>query len=160
VASHSGKAIWEFEMDLTGKVAFITGGGGGGGGGIGAGMADAFAEIGMRFVLADIDEKRASDEATRFGERALALELDVTSPDSWQAARTQAIDRFGQVDVLCNNAGVSIPWNTLIEVSPEEFDLALMVNLYGVFNGVKAFGPDIWSAANRDTLSTRRPSTG
>jgi NAD(P)-dependent dehydrogenase (short-subunit alcohol dehydrogenase family) len=108
-------------MDLAGRVAFITGGGGG----IGAGMAEAFAEKGMRFVLADIDGKRASDEAARFGERALALELDVTLPESWQAARKRAIDRFGQVDVLCNNAGVSIAWNALIDVSPEEFDLAV-----------------------------------
>lgn len=126
-------------MELEGKVALITGGGGG----IGAGMAEAFAEKGMRFVLADLDSDRARTEAARFGDKALALALDVTSLDSWSAAREQAIDRFGQVDVLCNNAGVSIAWNALTDVQPDEFDLAMKVNVYGVFNGIKTFGADM-----------------
>ena len=134
VAMHS-----ELTMDLMGKVAFITGGAGG----IGVGMAEAFAEKGMRFVLADIDGERAQEAADSFGACALGLDLDVTSLESWQVAREQALARFGQVDVLCNNAGVSVAWSSLVDIPTEDFDLAIKVNLYGVFNGVKTFGPDM-----------------
>lgn len=137
-------------MELAGKVAFISGGGGG----IGVGMAEAFAEKGMRFVLADLDAERASSAAARFGDRALAVALDVTSPESWRAARGAAIARFGQVDVLCNNAGVSIAWNALTEVPPEEFDLAMKVNVYGVFHGVQTFGPDMISRKSGHIVNT------
>jgi NAD(P)-dependent dehydrogenase (short-subunit alcohol dehydrogenase family) len=126
-------------MELEGKVAFITGGGGG----IGGGLAEAFVERGMKLVLADLELARAQTEATKYGHRAIALRIDVTSPESWHAARAEALQRFGAVDVLCNNAGVSIEWSPLVDVPLEQFDLAIKVNLYGVYNGVKAFGPDM-----------------
>src|SRR5690242_11951210 len=85
----------EDRMELNGKVAFITGGGGS----IGEGMAEAYAEKDMKLVLADLAQGRAKAEAEKYGERALALELDVTSLDSWSAARERALARFGQVDV-------------------------------------------------------------
>ena len=137
-------------MELNDKVAFITGGGGG----IGEGMAEAFAEKGMKLVLADLDQERAEAEAGKYGERALALELDVTSPDSWASARGKAIERFGQVDVLCNNAGVSIPWNPLVNVPIEEFDLAVKVNLYGVYYGVRTFGLDMIARKSGHIVNT------
>jgi NAD(P)-dependent dehydrogenase (short-subunit alcohol dehydrogenase family) len=126
-------------MDLEGKVAFITGGGGG----IGGGMAEALFEKGMKVVLADLKPDDARAEAAKYGDRAIAVPLDVTSPQSWAAARAEALERFGAVDVLCNNAGVSIEWTPLVDVPPEQFDLAIKVNLYGVYYGVKAFGPDM-----------------
>src|SRR5262249_51527880 len=92
-------------MQLQDKTAFITGGGGG----IGAGMAEAFAEKGMKLVPADVDRDYAETIAARFGKRAIAIQLDVTSLDSWSRAREIARNRFGAVDVLCNNAGVSTP---------------------------------------------------
>ena len=137
-------------MELNDKVAFITGGGGG----IGEGIAQAFAEKGMKLVLADLDQGRATTEAAKYGDRALALEIDVTSLKSWAAARDEAIGRFGQVDVLCNNAGVSIPWNPLVDVPVEEFDLAIKVNLYGVYYGVKTFGPDMIARKSGHIVNT------
>ena len=98
-------------MELEGKIAFITGGGGE----IGGGMAQAFAEKGVRLVLADIDLAHAQAQAEEFGDNAVALLLDVTSPQSWAAAREAAIKRFGQIDVLCNNAGVATPLMPLDE---------------------------------------------
>jgi len=88
-------------MKLAGRVAFITGGGGG----IGGGIAQAFAEKGMKLVLADIDLGHAQEQARQFGDDAIALQLDVTSLSSWAAARAAARKRFGSIDVLCNNAG-------------------------------------------------------
>src|SRR3546814_11724842 len=66
-------------MNLEGKTAFITGGGGG----IGNGMAQAFAERGMKLVPADIDPARERDTATAFGEDATAVEPAVTASASW-----------------------------------------------------------------------------
>lgn len=126
-------------MELKGKVAFITGGGGG----IGGGMAEAFAEQGMRVVVADIDLAEAEAQVAKLDCEALALEIDVTSRESWASAKAAAYARFGQVDVLCNNAGISVEWKPLVDMEPETFDRALQINLYGVFNGVKCFGPDM-----------------
>ena len=89
-------------MNFKDKTAFITGGGGG----IGGGIAEAFVEQGMLVVIADIDLARAQDEAAKYGGKAMALEIDVTSLHSWALARERALAHFGQVDVLCNNAGV------------------------------------------------------
>lgn len=122
-------------MQLAGKVAFISGGGGG----IGAGMAEAFIEKGMSVVLADIRLDHARSAASRFADRALAVELDVTRLDSWIAAREAALARFGQVDVLCNNAGVSTRRTPLEAFPPEEFAQLMAINLAGVHNGVVAF---------------------
>lgn len=102
-------------MELAGKVAFITGGGGG----IGAGIAEAFVEKGAKVVIADIAFDRAEAEAAKYGGDALALPIDVTTLDSWSSAREAALARFGQVDVLCNNAGISIDWELLADVEPD-----------------------------------------
>ena len=122
-------------MQLEGKTAFITGGGGG----IGGGMAQAFAEKGMRLVLADIDVGHARANARDLGGDAVALALDVASLDSWAAAREAALARFGQVDVLCNNAGISTPMMPLAEMSPEAFAQVMAINVTGVYNGVVTF---------------------
>lgn len=126
-------------MQLDGKVAFISGGGGG----IGGGMAEAFVEKGMSVVLADLDVDYAREAAARFGDNAMALRLDATRLESWAAAREAALARFGQIDVFCNNAGVSTPRVPLHEVSPEDFAGLMAINLTGVHNGVVTFAGDM-----------------
>ena len=105
-------------MELKGKTAFVTGGGSG----IGAGMTEAFAEQDLKVIVADIDLASAQEQAAKLDCEALALEIDVVSLDSWAQAKNAACERFGQVDVLCNNAGISVPWRPLVDIAPEEFD--------------------------------------
>jgi len=124
-------------MQITDKVVFITGGGGG----IGGGMAQAFAEKGARIVLADISFDHAQEQAALLpsGTPVEIVSFDVTSLDSWVRARSRVEERFGIVDVLCNNAGVSAAFGPLIDMSSAEFERVMAVNVTGVFNGVKTF---------------------
>lgn len=52
--------------------------------------------------------------------------------------------------MLCNNAGVSIGWNALVDVPPEDFERAIRVNPFGVYNGIKTFGPGMIARKIRD----------
>jgi len=124
-------------MDLNGKVALVTGGGGG----IGAGIAEAFVEKGAKVIITDINVNYASAEAERIGGGTLALQHDVTSLESWARVKQAALDALGDVDVLCNNAGISQPFKLLDEVTPEEFGRIIAINVAGVYNGVNSFGP-------------------
>jgi NAD(P)-dependent dehydrogenase (short-subunit alcohol dehydrogenase family) len=126
-------------MELQGKTAFVTGGGGG----IGGGMAEAFAEVGMNVVVADIDLADAERQAGKIESAGLAVGMDVASLESWAQARETALAAFGQVDVLCNNAGISVPWEPLVEVEPETFERVMRINVFGVYNGIKTFAPDM-----------------
>lgn len=126
-------------MDLAGKTALVTGGGGG----IGAGIAEAFIEQGMKVVITDINLGYAKDEAARLGGGTIALEHDVASLESWASVKTTALKALGRVDVLCNNAGVSTKRMLLDEMPPEVFAAVMAVNVTGVYNGIKTFVPDM-----------------
>lgn len=137
-------------MKLTDKVAFISGGGGG----IGAGIAQAFAERGMKLVLADINLDHAEEQAKPFGNNAIALQLDVTSLDSWAAAKAVAHETFGKVDVLCNNAGVSQPRQPLDKIPSETFARVMAINTTGVYNGVVTFADDMRQRGSGHIVNT------
>jgi NAD(P)-dependent dehydrogenase (short-subunit alcohol dehydrogenase family) len=137
-------------MELAGKTALVTGGGGG----IGAGIAEAFVEKGMKVVITDINLDYAKAEAERIGGGALALQHDVTSLDSWAAVKKAAQDAFGSVEVLCNNAGISQQFKMLDEVSPEEFDRLMAINVRGVYNGVISFSRDMRERGHGHIVNT------
>ena len=121
------------------KVAVVTGGAGG----IGLGMARAFAGVGMKVVIADIDAERvtASGEVLRAaGNDVLAIQTDVSRLDSVAHLATAAMDTYGRVDVLCNNAGVGI-FSRIGETTIEEWEWAIGINLWGPIYGVKTFLP-------------------
>jgi len=124
-------------MDVNGKVVLVTGGGGG----IGAGIAEAFVEKGARVAITDINLDYARAEAKRIGHGVIALQHDVTSPESWQEVKQAVETQLGPVDVLCNNAGVALPFKALDDVSHDEFDRVMRINVNGVFNGCKTFVP-------------------
>lgn len=137
-------------MNLDGKTAFITGGGGG----IGGGMAEAFVEKGMNVVLADIDLDFAQKQADKLGERAFAVALDVTCLDSWKKAREAALQRFGSVEVLCNNAGISMPREPIDQVPVERFAQVMAINVTGVYNGIRTFADDLRKAGSGHIVNT------
>jgi NAD(P)-dependent dehydrogenase (short-subunit alcohol dehydrogenase family) len=125
--------------DLKGRVAVITGAGGG----FGLAMARGFAAEGMSIVAADVDAaalESAVDELASSGVEVIGVPTDVTDYDSVEALAATSLDRFGQVDVVCNNAGVAAPGG-LLETGMDAFRWVLDVNLYGVVHGIKAFVP-------------------
>lgn len=126
-------------MDLEGKVALITGGGGG----IGAGIAEAFAERDAKVAITDINLDYAEAEASRIGGGLIALRHDVTSLESWAEVKRAVEAQLGPVSVLCNNAGISLPFMPLEEVSPDRFDRVMAINVRAVYNGCATFLPDM-----------------
>jgi len=118
-------------MNVKGKTAIVTGAARG----IGAACARAFASHGARVVLADIREEcrsTASEIETSTGAETLAVLTDVSDPAQCEALLTSSVERFGQCDVLVNNAGI-IQAGTILDVSIEDFDRVLSVNLRGMF---------------------------
>ena len=121
---------------LDGKVALISGGARG----QGAAEAHTFTREGAKVVFGDVrdDDGRAVEAAVRAaGGDAVYLHLDVTSEADWAKAVQVAIDRFGRLDVLINNAGIVIPRVPIDERTAEEWDRVMAVNAKGVFLGTK-----------------------
>ncbi len=119
-------------MRLQGKVAVVTGAGSG----FGAGIARFFAAEGGRVVLADIDGAAAeavAAEIDRDGGAAIGLKTDVTDKADVATMMRAALDTYGRLDVLVNNAGVSHKNKPMTEVTEEEFDLIYAVNVKAIF---------------------------
>jgi NAD(P)-dependent dehydrogenase (short-subunit alcohol dehydrogenase family) len=120
---------------LDGKVALISGGARG----QGATEAQLFAREGAKVVLGDIlDESGRQVEAAirAAGGDATYVHLDVTNEDNWRAAVDTAVQRYGRLNVLVNNAGILLR-KAIEEMTVEEWDGIMAVNLKGVFLGTK-----------------------
>ena len=132
-------------MRLQTKVAIITGGAAG----IGKVTALRFAQEGAKVVICDVNEKGGQETAAALGPDAAFYKVDVTDRQAVQEWVDDVVARYGQVDILINNAGV-LRDNQLIKFKdgqvvkqmPEaDFDLVLSVNLKGVFNCTQAIAP-------------------
>jgi len=124
---------------VDGKVAVTTGAAGG----IGLGMAHAFADAGMRLVLADIDEQRLAEavrDVRSKGASAIGVPTDVADRASIDALASATLERFGAVHLVCNNAGSPMP-RSILEVTPDDWERGLGINLFGVVNGIQVFVP-------------------
>lgn len=119
--------------EIENKVVIITGGGSG----IGAETAKSLAAKGASVVLGDINEDRAKSIAEEIGENAIWIQTDVTKRDDMEALAAAAIDKFGRIDVLVNNAGI-MPITFLKNDHVDDWDLAIDINLKGVLNGIRA----------------------
>jgi NAD(P)-dependent dehydrogenase (short-subunit alcohol dehydrogenase family) len=130
---------------LTGRVALVTGGGKG----IGAHYVRALAESGAKVAAADIDQAAAEATAARLsseGAEVLGLPIDVTDEASVERAVAGAVERFGRLDVLVNNAAlysVLMPKRKFWEETADAWDKVLAVNLKGSFLCAKAAFPHL-----------------
>lgn len=115
-----------------GKVAFVTGASNG----IGRATALAFAREGARVVLADISERGNEETAQRLqalGAEALAVKCDVTRSEDVKSALKKTVDTFGRLDVAFNNAGAEQSLAKAGDLTEDEWDRILQVNLRSVF---------------------------
>ena len=127
--------------EVAGRTAFVTGGASG----IGLGMAEAFVDAGMNVAIADLRPDHVTTALRRFGERGLqervhAIELDVTDREALARAADEAERVFGNVHVLCNNAGMGL-LGPVTAARYDDWDWGLGVLLGGVVNGVQTFLP-------------------
>ena len=143
---------------LDGQGAFITGGASG----IGRATARMMVAEGARVAVADVNGEGAKAVADEIG--GVSFEVDVTDLESFEAAINRAADQFGGLSIMFNNAGGGLLAN-VHEYSAEQWDQVVRLNLYGVFNGMKAAVPVILesgggSIVNTASISGVRPSAG
>jgi NAD(P)-dependent dehydrogenase (short-subunit alcohol dehydrogenase family) len=120
-------------QELAGKVAIVTGGAGG----IGQATAELLVTEGASVVIADVDAERGPALATRIGEHAAFIRTDVSDIDEVQAAVDFAVERFGGLDIMFNNAGIGSPLKRFLPDDLEDFDRIMSVNLFGVIAGAQ-----------------------
>ena len=112
--------------------------------GIGRALAERCASEGMNVVLADV-EGEALREATKAieeqGARAIGVRTDVTQPDALRELAQRTVDTFGEVHLLCNNAGVFASGGPLWETPLSDFEWQFGVNVMGIVHGLQAFVP-------------------
>jgi NAD(P)-dependent dehydrogenase (short-subunit alcohol dehydrogenase family) len=126
---------------LEGRIAVVTGGASG----IGRGMVEAFAAQGMKVVIADVEKPaldKAVEEIRAGGAEVIGVECDVSKQEAVDAVAQQALDAFGAVHVLCNNAGVGgAGGKATWECTLDDWNWVLGVNLMGVIHGIRSFVP-------------------
>ena len=124
---------------LSGKVAVVTGAASG----IGRAMAGRWCDEGMKVVLADVEEGAlavAEKELSSSGAEVLAVRTDVSKGEDMDALAAAAMDRFGAVHIVCNNAGVG-GGGLAQQLTEKDWQWVLGVNLWGVIHGQRVFLP-------------------
>jgi 3-oxoacyl-[acyl-carrier protein] reductase len=127
---------------ISGKIAVVTGSGGG----IGEAYARALAAAGARVVVAEIEKQkgeRVASEIRAAGQEALFAEVDVSSPASTQAMAARAVEHFGGIDLLVNNAAIfgGMKLAGLLDVDWDYYQRFMNVNMNGVLLATRACAP-------------------
>jgi len=138
---------------LDGRVALVTGGARG----QGACEAQLFAGEGASVVVADVLDDPGREVAAQLGDRARFIHLDVTSEVSWAKAVDFAVEHFGRLDALVNNAGVG-SGGAIQDTSLEEFWRVIRINQVGVFLGMRAAVPAMIAAGGGTIVNTASTS--
>ena len=120
-------------QELAGKVAIVTGGAGG----IGQATAQLLVAEGAKVVIGDVDAEGGRSLAERIGAAAAFKKTDVSNAEQVQALVDFAVDRFGGLDVMFNNAGIGSPLKRLLPDDLEDFSRIMSVNLFGVIAGTQ-----------------------
>lgn len=144
--------------EVEGRVAFITGGSSG----IGLGLARACADAGMNVVITYRTPTHLREAEAWFRHcpsRFLARRVDVTDRDAMQRAADAAEKRFGNVHLLCNNAGVGVG-TPIAAATYADWDFAMSVNVGGVINGVQTFLPRMLSSGEPAHIMTTSSMSG
>lgn len=118
---------------LDGKNALITGAARG----IGRSFAEAYVREGANVVIADIDFERAQETASQLGQGVIAIAMDVTKQNSVDAGLEQAIETFGQIDILINNAAIFTA-APLVEIERDDFQRVFDINVSGTLFTMQA----------------------
>ncbi|WP_337100646.1 SDR family NAD(P)-dependent oxidoreductase [Paenibacillus sp. YIM B09110] len=126
---------------LLGKVAIITGAAGG------MGLADAqlFAKEGAKVVATDVQFEllqQGVDAINANGGDAVAVKLDVSSPEGWKQVVDLTVEKYGKIDILVNNAGIHIA-KTILEADIDDWNKVMAINTTGVFLGMKSVIPEM-----------------
>jgi NAD(P)-dependent dehydrogenase (short-subunit alcohol dehydrogenase family) len=120
-------------QELSGKVAIVTGGAGG----IGRATAELLVAEGAKVVVADVDAERGQELAAGIGETAAFKETDVSDLDQVQALVDFAVERFGGLDIMFNNAGIGGSLIRFLRDDLQDFSRIMNVNLFGVIAGAQ-----------------------
>jgi NAD(P)-dependent dehydrogenase (short-subunit alcohol dehydrogenase family) len=124
-------------FDLTGQTAIVTGAATG----IGEAIARRLARAGAAVAVADLDLEGASEVAQSIGGDSFALPIDITRSDSVNAAVAELLSRTGRIDVLVNNAGIAGRTAPIWELTDDDWQRIIAVNMTGVFNCCRAVLP-------------------
>jgi NAD(P)-dependent dehydrogenase (short-subunit alcohol dehydrogenase family) len=135
---------------LDGKVAVITGGASG----IGEGTVRLFVEEGARVVIADVQDDRGETLADTLGGRALYQRTDVSEEAQIKAAVQRAVDEYGRLDCMFNNAGFGGAVGPIEQIPVDEYDKTMNVLLRGVFLGMKHAAPIMKAQGSGSIIST------
>ena len=119
--------------ELDGKVAIVTGGASG----IGRGLVERFVAEGARVVIADVETDRGEALAASLGSAAVFRRTDVSDPEQVVALVSGAVEKFGGLHVMVNNAGISSPLRKLLDDDLTDFHRVMGVNVLGVMAGTR-----------------------
>lgn len=136
-----------------GQVAVVTGAASG----IGLAFAQAFAGRGLQVVLSDTNAehlKAALANLEARGAAALTVQTDVGDPAAVDRLRDATLERFGRVDLICNNAGIAVPGQALWEYDAAAWRKVLQVNLWGVIHGIRSFVPLLMQQGSGHVVNT------
>lgn len=130
-------------MDLEGRAAIVTGAAVGTGRAVALALAARGCHVAVNYSRSRSEAEQTAEEARDLGVRSLPIEANVANDDAVRAMAKQAIDEFGRLDVLVNNAGVTsfIPHADLEAVHEEDWEKILGVNLKGPFYAIRAVVP-------------------